>query len=371
MDTGACLPLSLLWYTGSGMVKLAINGFGRIGRAAFRAAQRDPAVLGERLRPSLRLDTSGVEVVAINDLAGGETLANLLKYDSVYGLSSASISADEAQLVVSAGRVKLFREAEPAELPWGKLGVDVVLECTGAFADCEKARAHLEAGAKRVIISANVGGDGPTVVLGTESAVGDSRFTDCDIVSMASCTTNCIAPVMQILKGEFGVEKSLMTTIHAYTTTQNLVDGPNKDPRRARAAALNIIPTTTGAVRAAGRVVSGLEEKFDGIAVRVPVACASLADMTVLLGKETTVEEINRVFEEASTADGYRGIVEYSEAPLVSTDIIGNPHSAVVDAPFTRVVGGNLVKVLAWYDNEWAYGCRLVELAQMIGRGVA
>jgi len=354
------------------MLKLAINGFGRIGRAAFRAAQRDPSVLGERLRPSLRLDTSGMEVVAVNDLTGGETLASLLKYDSVYGLASASISVDESQLVVSAGRVKLFCEAEPTNLPWGELGIDVVLECSGAFADFERARAHLEAGAKRVIISANAKGGGPTVVLGTDS-VGrlGSLAAAQPVLSMASCTTNCIAPVMQILKDEFGVEKSLMTTIHAYTSTQNLVDGSNEDPRRARAAAVNVVPTTTGAARAAGRVVSGLEEKFDGIAVRVPVACASLADMTVLLGKETTAEEVNRIFKKASAADGYRGITEYSEAPLVSTDIIGNSHSAVVDAPFTRVVGGNLVKILAWYDNEWAYGCRLIELAQMVGKGVA
>ncbi len=364
------------------MLKLAINGFGRIGRAAFRAAQRDPAVLGERLRPSLRLDTSGVEVVAVNDLAAGETLVNLLKYDSVYGLASANISADESQLVASAGRVKLFREAEPANLPWGKLGVDVVLECSGAFADFEKAQAHLAAGAKRVIISANAKGDGPTVVLGTESVEqsGPSRLrlaeagglmAEQSVFSMASCTTNCIAPVMQILKDAFGVEKSLMTTVHAYTSTQNLVDGPSKDPRRARAAALNMLPTTTGAAKAACRVVPALAERFDGIAVRVPVACGSLSDITVLLEKEASAEDVNQAFADAAVAETYRGIIEYSEAPLVSTDIIGNPHSAVVDAPFTRVVGGNLVKVLAWYDNEWAYGCRLVELAQIIGKGVA
>ena len=364
------------------MIKLAINGFGRIGRAALRAAHSNPLELGERLRLSSRIDSDGVEVVAINDLADGESLANLLKYDSVYGVASVNIataentekSAENAEgvdlryLVVGGKKIKLFSEKEPAKLPWKDLGVDVVLECTGVFADFEKARAHLEAGAKKVVISANAKGEGPTVVLGTESTDYGLRITDYDVISMASCTTNCIAPVMQILKDNFGVEKSLMTTVHAYTSTQNLVDGPNKDLRRARAAAVNAVPTTTGAAKAAIKAVPDLEGKFDGIAVRIPVVCASLADIVALLSRDVTAEEVNRVFKEAAESEERQGLIEYSEAPLVSSDIVGNPHSAVVDGPFTRVVGGNLVKILAWYDNEWAYGCRLVELAGALRR---
>jgi len=402
------------------MFRVAINGFGRIGRAAFRAVYTNRLELGERLRCSIRIypnarhselgsesdgrilnrvqDDDGIEVVAVNDLADGESLANLLKYDSVYGVADADIAATAENtdhvkspsgdhvageyaentegglryLKVGDKAIRLLSERDPSKLPWRDLGVDVVLECTGVFSDFEKARAHLDAGAKKVIISANAKGDGPTVVLGTESvrqldslAVGQSVF------SMASCTTNCIAPVMQVLKDNFGVEKSLMTTTHAYTATQNLVDGSNKDLRRARAAAVNAVPTTTGAAKAAIKVVPALEGKFDGIAVRIPVSCGSLSDMVVLLSRDVTADDVNRVFKEAAKSDEHRGIIEYSEAPLVSSDIIGNPHSAVVDGPFTRVVGGNLVKVLAWYDNEWAYSCRLIELAQLIGKGVS
>ena len=352
------------------MIKLAINGFGRIGRAAFKAAT-DLHGLGERLRRSERINTDNIEVVAVNDLADGETLANLLKYDSVYGVSPAEISFADSHLAIGEKRIRLLCEKEPTKLPWGDLDVDVVLECTGVFADFEKAQAHLDAGAKKVIISANAKGEGLTIILGTESARQlDSLTAGQQILSNASCTTNCIAPVMQILKDKFGVEKSLMTTTHAYTSTQNLVDGPNKDPRRARAAAVNIVPTTTGAAKAAAKAVPELKGRFDGIVVRVPVPCASLADIVALLGKNVTAEEVNHVLKKASESEEYKGIVEYSEAPLVSSDVIGNPHSAVVDGPFTRVVGGNLVKVLAWYDNEWAYGCRLVELAQRIGKEV-
>ena len=362
------------------MIKLAINGFGRIGRAALRSALADERELGGRLRRPERINAEDVEVVAINDLADGETLANLLKYDSVYGVATVEIvaTAENAEeyaenaegelrcLKVGDKAIRLFSERNPSKLPWKDLGVDVVLECTGVFADFERARAHLDAGARKVIISANAKGDGPTVVLGTES-INNQQLTVNNVLSMASCTTNCIAPVMQILKDKFGVARSLMTTVHAYTSTQNLVDGPNKDLRRARAAGVNVVPTTTGAARAAGKVVPDLEGKFDGVALRVPVPCGSLADIVVLLSRDATTEEVNRVFKEAAESGEYRGIVEYSKAPLVSSDIIGNPHSAIVDGSFTRVVGGNLVKILAWYDNEWAYGCRLVELAHILG----
>ena len=396
-------------------MKIAINGFGRIGRAAYRAAQANPREFGERLRRSTRIDANDIEVVAVNDLGDKEQLANLLKYDSVYGVADADIEiaepataedADnyaegaEKNLIINGKSIPFFSEKDPTKLPWGDLDVDVVLECTGVFADFEKSQAHIDAGAKKVIISANAKGDGPTVVLGTESArrlfedpaegkptqgktsevstdlpAGKAGLTSevgelgrlGNIVSNASCTTNCISPIMQILDDTFGVEKALMTTDHAYTSTQNLVDGPSrKDLRRARAAGVNTIPTTTGSAKATGKVVTNLEGKFDGIAIRVPVPCGSISDVVAVLEKDVTAEEINKVFKEAAESEEYKGIIDYSEEPLVSTDIIGNPYSAVFDAPFTRVVGGNLVKILAWYDNEWAYANRLVELAQII-----
>jgi len=358
-------------------MKIAINGFGRIGRAAFHAAA-DLGGSGDRRKQSERISAGQIEVVAVNDLGEKEQLANLLMYDSVYGIANvdnataenAENSADDAEktLIVNGKRIPFFSKKDPANLPWDELDVDVVLECTGVFTHFEEARAHLEAGAKKVIISANGKGAGPTVVLGTESArqLG-SLSAGRSVVSNASCTTNCVAPIMQILDDTFGVEKALMTTDHAYTSTQNLVDGPNrKDMRRARAAGVNTIPTTTGSAKATGKVVTNLEGKFDGIAIRVPVPCGSVSDVVAVLEKDTTAGEINTVFKEAGETDEYKGIIEYSENPLVSTDIIGNPHSAVFDAPFTRVIGGNLVKILAWYDNEWAYANRLVELAQII-----
>jgi len=352
------------------MIRIAINGFGRIGRAAFRAALANKN-LGERLRHSKRIDTEEISIVAINDLADGEILTSLLRYDSVYGASRAKISLNAGNLEIDDTTVKLLNERDPQNLPWKALAVDVVLECTGAFADFEKARAHLAAGAKRVVISANAKGTGPTVVLGTDSARTLTELAHKNqVFSNASCTTNCIAPIMQILKDRFGVAKSLMTTTHAYTATQNLVDGPHKDLRRARAAAVNTIPTTTGAAKAACLAVPGLEGNFDGIALRIPVTCGSLADITVLLKTAVTSTEVNHIFEEASKSEEYRGIVAYSEDPLVSSDIIGNPHSAVVDGSLTRVVGKDLAKILAWYDNEWAYSCRLLEVAQIIGKEV-
>lgn len=351
-------------------LKLAINGFGRIGRTALRAALPNGRELGERLRFSPRIDPTQLTVIAINDLAPGEQLADLLKYDSVYGVANAPIVFKQNRLIVGDQEIAFLSEPDPEKLPWSKLGVDVVLECTGFFADFEKAQAHLAAGAKKVIISADAQGDGPTVVLGTESAKSPSILnSEFKILSNASCTTNCIAPIMQILEDNFGVVKSLMTTTHAYTATQSLVDGPNDDPRRARAAAVNAIPTTTGAAKATVKAIPELAGKFDGIAIRVPLPCASLVDITAVLEKKTTVEELNQTLKTVAASEEYQGIVEYSEAPLVSSDIIGNPHSAVIDAPFTRVIGGDLIKILAWYDNEWAYSCRLVELAQKIGKG--
>ncbi len=352
------------------MIKLAINGFGRIGRAAFYAAI-GLCGSGDRRRKSERVDTATIEVVAINDLGDKEQLVNLLKHDSVYGVVDAEISLSEREdyLIVNGKKINFCSEKDPANLPWNDLDVDVVLECTGVFADFEKAAAHLEAGAEKVIISANAKGDGPTIVLGTSSADSLGVLAkDHDVFSNASCTTNCISPIMQILKDSFGVEKALMTTEHAYTSTQSLVDGPHrKDARRARAAGVNSIPTTTGSAKATGKVVPELAGKFDGIAIRVPVPCGSISDVVAVLKRDVTVAELNNVFKQAAESPQYRGLVEYSEEPLVSTDIIGNPHSAVYDAPFTRVVGGDLVKILAWYDNEWAYANRLVELAQIVG----
>ncbi|MFW6110191.1 MAG: type I glyceraldehyde-3-phosphate dehydrogenase [Patescibacteria group bacterium] len=357
------------------MTKIAINGFGRIGRAAFAAAA-DLHGFGDRRRRSERINADNLKVVAINDLVEGEQLANLLKYDSVYGVADKDITAEtsSADNFLKTGRkkIRLLSEKDPAELPWRELGVDIVLECSGVFTEFEQARKHISAGARKVIISANGKGEGLTVVLGTSGAEDKLKIASSDVVSNASCTTNCIAPIMQILNDEFGVSKSLMTTNHAYTSTQNLVDGPSrKDMRRARAAAVNAIPTTTGSAVAAGKVVPEIDDKFDGIAVRVPVPCGSLSDITALLEERVTVEKVNQAFEDAETLPRYRGIVEYSEDPLVSSDIIGNPYSAVFDSSFTRVVGGNLVKLLAWYDNEWAYACRLVELAQLIGEEIS
>jgi glyceraldehyde 3-phosphate dehydrogenase len=308
----------------------------------------------------------------VNDLGDKEQLSNLLKYDSVYGVADAKVAVNEKSLVVNGNNIPLYSEKDPASLPWNELNVDIVLECTGVFADFEKARAHLDAGAKKVIISANAKGDGSTVVLGTESARQlDSLSASQYVFSNASCTTNCTGPIMQVLSDTFGVGKALMTTDHAYTSTQNLVDGPSrKDMRRARSAGVNSIPTTTGSAKATGKVVPSLDGKFDGIAIRVPVPCGSISDVVAVLEKDTTSEEINNVFKEAAETESYKGIIEYSEEPLVSTDIIGNPYSAVFDAPFTRVVDGNLVKILAWYDNEWAYACRLVEVARIVSESL-
>lgn len=335
-------------------IKIAINGFGRIGRAAFKIA----------------LEKKGVEVVAVNDLMDNKTLAHLLKYDTVYGEYKPSIQGTKEGIKVSGKLYPVFSEKEPAKLPWKKLNVDVVLECTGIFRDKKTAGEHLKAGAKRVVISAPAKDDSQTLVLGTKYTFDCLKKGKCDnIVSNASCTTNCIAPVMQVLESKFGIEKAMMTTIHSYTADQNLVDGPHKDLRRARAAAQNMVLTSTGAALATGMVVPSLANVFDGLAIRVPTPCVSISDITaVLKRKKVTEKQINDEFKAAAASPLFKNILAVSGKPLVSSDFIGNCYSTIVDLEFTKVVGGNLVKVLAWYDNEWGYSVRLVEMAEAVSK---
>ncbi|GHU09337.1 glyceraldehyde-3-phosphate dehydrogenase [Alphaproteobacteria bacterium] len=334
------------------MVKIAINGFGRIGRCSFKIA----------------LERSDIEIVAINDLTDVATLAHLLKYDSSYGVYGRDVQVTDSldELVVNGKGTKCFAETDPANLPWRELGVDVVLECTGAFTDPAKARAHIEAGAKKVVISAPAKGEGAkTIVIGANE---DDLTVDDEIISNASCTTNCITPVMAVLEHTFGIEKAMMTTVHSYTASQRLQDAPAKDLREARAAAENIVPTTTGASKAAALALPALKDRFCGLSVRVPTPVVSLADFVVLTKKNTTVEEINSVFKEAAVEDYYQGILAVTEEEMVSSDFKGNSYSAIVDLSLTDVVGGNLIKVVAWYDNEWGYSNRLVELSVDFGK---
>lgn len=331
------------------MKRIAINGFGRIGRAAFKLA----------------LAKKNVKVVAINDLTTTDMLAYLLQYDSVYGKYDKKISATKDALKIDGVTYPVLSEKDPAKLPWKSLKVDVVLECTGYFTSSESSQAHLQAGAKRVIISAPAKDEATqTLVFGTDYSAECLKKSKCEpVISMASCTTNCIAPAIQVLSSAFGVEKAIMTTIHAYTSTQNLVDGPSKEINRTRASANNLIPTSTGAAIATTKVIRELQDKFDGISVRVPVICGSLADITAVLKKNVTREEVNEAFKKASKSPLFKGILDVSDDHRVSSDYIGDPHSSIIDLEFTRVVGGNLVKVLSWYDNEWAYSARLVEMA--------
>lgn len=335
-----------------GTTKIAINGFGRIGRAAFKIA----------------LAKKGAQVVAINDLTDTRTLAYLLRYDSVYGQFPGKVSYDANHLIVNGKKYPVFAQKDPAKLPWKKLGVDVALECTGVFEKQADLLLHIKAGAKRVVLSAPAkGSETPTLVFGTDLTY--DRLGKEKIVSNASCTTNCISPVIQVLSTAFGVEKALMTTVHAYTATQKLVDGPDsKDVRRGRAGAFNIVPSTTGAAKATTEVIPSLKDNFDGIAIRVPVICGSLSDITAVLKKDVTVEQVNKAFIAAAKKPRYSGILAVNnvDEELVSSDIIGTSYSAIVDLPFTRVVGGNLIKVLAWYDNEWGYSNRLVEMAMSV-----
>ncbi len=328
-------------------IKVGINGFGRIGRLVFRRLFNNP----------------NVEVVKINDLTDNATLAHLLKYDSAHGRFDGTVSGNDQFLIVNEKKIIGSAEKDPVNLKWGELGVDIVIECTGKFTDGTKAKAHLEAGAKKVIISAPGTNVDATVVLG----VNDNILTpDMKIISNASCTTNCLAPMAKVLDEVFGIEKGYMTTVHAYTADQNLQDAPHKDLRRARAAALNIVPTSTGAAKAVGLVLPQLKGKLDGVAMRVPVIDGSLTDLTAILKKEVTKDEINQAMKNAAETS-LKGILEYSTDPLVSVDIIGNAHSCIFDAQQTSAMG-NLVKVVGWYDNEWGYSCRTAELVQKLAQ---
>jgi glyceraldehyde 3-phosphate dehydrogenase len=333
-----------------GNLKIAINGFGRIGRLSFRAL----------------LDKEGVEVVAINDLTDTTTLAHLLKFDSAHGKFQGEVSHDENTIIVDGHHIKVLKERDPAQLPWKELEVDVVLEATGLFTDKEKASAHLKAGARKVVISAPAKGGVKTIVLG----VNEDQLTPEDtIVSNASCTTNCLAPMVKVLDDNFGIESGLMTTVHAYTQDQRLHDAPHKDLRRARAAAINIIPTTTGAAKAVGEVLPHLNGKLTGIAYRVPVITGSITDFTIQLSKAVSKEEVNEAVKKAAEGP-MKHVLQYSEEALVSTDIISNPYSCIFDAGMTTVNGekSNLVKVVGWYDNESGYSNRIADLLEKIGK---
>lgn len=327
-------------------MNLAINGFGRIGRQAFKVA----------------IKKADIKIVAINDLTDTKTLAHLLKYDTAYGHYDLPVSFDEKNLIVKGKKIPVYAEKDPAMLPWAKLGVDVVLECTGRFTKKEDAELHLKAGAKKVILSAPAKGGGvPTYVRGVNCGkVGKEKSC---VINNASCTTNCIAPVMAVLQEKFGIEKAFMSTVHGYTADQNLQDGPHKDLRRARAAAENIVPTTTGAAKAVGEAMPAVQGIFDGVAFRVPVPTCSLSDITAVLKKNVTKEQINKALIDASKIERFAGILTTTDEPLVSSDFVGNSFSAIVDLSLTNVVGGNLVKVVAWYDNEVGYSHRLVEMA--------
>jgi glyceraldehyde 3-phosphate dehydrogenase len=333
------------------MIKVAINGFGRIGRPTFRLA----------------LNSKILDIVAINDLTDTKTLAYLLKYDSLYGYFDGEVDYDNEHLIVNGKKYRVYAEKDPLNLPWKKLGIDIVLESSGVFTDKEGAEKHLKAGAKRVIISAPPKNpDIPTYILG----VNEEKFNpEKDfIISNSSCTTNCLAPIVKVLNDAFKIESGFMTTVHAYTNDQRLLDLPHKDLRRARAAALNIIPTTTGAAKSVTEVIPELKGKLNGIALRVPIAVVSVVDFICHVSQTTTVDEVNNLFKEAAK-NKLKGILAVSDEPLVSSDFKGDPHSAIVDLSLTMVID-NLVKVVAWYDNEWGYACRYVEMAEFIGQKI-
>jgi len=333
------------------MVKVAINGFGRIGRNALK----------------ILLERRDAQVVAINDITDAKTLAHLLKHDSSYGTYDKKVSAGENSIIINSREIPVYAEKDPAKLPWKNLGVDIVIESTGFFTKPEDARAHIKAGAKKVVISAPAKGDGAkTVVLGVNEEIVDD--TD-EILSNASCTTNCIAPIMKVLEDEFGIDKAMMTTVHSYTGSQRLLDAPSKDLREARSAAENIVPTSTGASKAAAKAIPSLTGKFNGLSVRVPTPVVSLSDITAVLKRNTTKEELTSVFKKAAKEPYYEGILGVTDEELVSSDFIGDPHSCIVDLPLIDVVGGNMIKIVAWYDNEWGYSNRLVELAIDFGKG--
>jgi glyceraldehyde 3-phosphate dehydrogenase len=330
-------------------VRVGINGFGRIGRNVFRAAQAKQ---------------TDIEWVAVNDLTDSKTLAHLLKYDSVLGPYKGDVEATDTGLRVDGNELKVLAERDPGALPWGELGVDVVIESTGFFTDRENAAKHIEAGAKKVLISAPAKGDDLTVVLGVNFDKYDSSKHE--VISNASCTTNCLAPFAKVVNDAIGIKHGLMTTIHAYTADQNLQDAPHKDLRRARAAAINLVPTSTGAAKAVGLVLPELNGKLHGFAVRAPVVTGSLVDLTFEAQRETSVDELNDAFRAASESDALKGILKYTEDPIVSTDIVSDPHSSIVDGQLTAVMDDTLVKVVSWYDNEWGYSNRCVDLLQKL-----
>ena len=331
------------------MTKIGINGFGRIGRNVLRAA----------------IDKKDFEVVAVNDLTDAATLAHLLKYDSVHGTFAADVSVDGDSIVVNGKKIKVLAQTDPAKLPWGDLGVDIVVESTGRFTEGEKAKAHLTAGAKKVIISAPAKGEDITIVMGVNEGKYDPKKDN--IISNASCTTNCLAPFTKVLMDNFGIENGLMTTVHSYTNDQKILDLPHKDLRRARSAGMSIIPTTTGAAKAVALVLPELKGKLNGFAMRVPTPNVSITDLTVNLSKPTTVEEINKVLKKAAEGE-LKGILGYNELPLVSRDYNGCPLSSIVDGLSTMMVSPTMAKVVSWYDNEWGYSNRVVDLALYIAK---
>jgi glyceraldehyde 3-phosphate dehydrogenase len=331
-------------------LRVAINGFGRIGRHALKVAW-DKKHAGK------------IEIVAVNDLTDTRTLAHLLKYDTAYPDFAPKVTFDENSLIIGGKKVQAFKEKDPSMLPWAKLGIDVVIESTGRFTDEAGAGLHLKAGAKKVVLSAPGKGGIKTLLIG----VNEKEYNGEKIISNASCTTNCAAPMMSVLEKEFGIEKAMLTTVHSYTATQVLQDGPSKDLREARSAAQNMIPTTTGAAKAVTKTIPVLEGKFDGLSVRVPTITVSLTDITVVLKKDTTIEQINEAMKKAEKTY-LKNILATTNEPLVSSDFIGNPASCTVDLALTNVVGGNLVKVVGWYDNEWGYANRLVEMVEKVGR---
>ncbi len=330
------------------MAKIAINGLGRIGRATLK----------------IIMDTPELELVAINDLVAPENLAYLLKYDSAYGRYEKDIRVEGSALMIGDRNVQVLNKKDPAELPWAEMGVNIVIECTGIFTNPEGLSKHLEAGADYAILSAPSKGDGmPTIVSGVNASGDDDRM-----FSTASCTTNCITPVFEIMARRIGVAKAMMTTIHAYTSSQAIVDGPARKFRRGRAAAINFVPTSTGAAKATTKVMPDFEGRFDGVAIRGPVPVGSIADLTFLTQKHTSVEQINDIFREESASSRYEGIVGISEEPLVSSDIIKDPRASIVDLTMTKVVDGDLVKIMSWYDNEWGYAAQMVREAVTMAR---
>ncbi|MFF1383402.1 type I glyceraldehyde-3-phosphate dehydrogenase [Arthrobacter sp. NPDC058288] len=328
--------------------RIGINGFGRIGRNYFRAALAQGADL---------------EIVAVNDLTSPEALAHLFKYDSVGGRLKETIEVKDGNIVVNGNVVKVLAERDPANLPWGELGVDIVIESTGFFTKAAAAKKHIDAGAKKVLISAPASDEDITIVMGVNHELYDNAKHH--IISNASCTTNCLGPLAKVVNDEFGIERGLMTTVHAYTADQNLQDGPHNDLRRARAAAINMVPTSTGAAKAIGLVLPELKGKLDGYAIRVPVPTGSATDLTVTVSRETTVEEVNAALKKASESEALQGFLTYTDEPIVSSDIVGDPASSIFDSGLTKVIG-NQVKVVSWYDNEWGYSNRLVDLTELV-----